>query len=93
MREVRSRTNRSERRSRLRLLGGALFFVLGVVVLSYLELGLAEHVHDSTGALYVALASDLQPVLEWTNSLSAKASDPPDVRALTRVSSSPAPSR
>jgi hypothetical protein len=89
-----SRTDRNERRSRLRVLRGALFFVLGVIVLSYLELGLAEHVHDSTGALYVALASDLHPVLrQWTNATSPNASDPTDRRSLTRVRSSPAPVR
>ena len=87
-----SRTDRNERRSRLRVLRGALFFVLGVIVLSCLELGLVEHVHGSTGALYVALASDLQPVLrEWTNATSANAPDPTDRRSLTRVRSSPAP--
>jgi len=87
---VPSRIDRNERRGRLRVLRGAILFVLGVIVLSCLELGLAEHFHGSTGSLYVALASDLRPVLrEWTSFLSAQATDPPDVRASIRVSSPP----
>ena len=94
MRELRSRTDRNERRSRLRMLRGTLFFVLGVIVLSYLELELVERVHGSIASLDVALASDLEPVLlEWTDLLSAKTSDPPKVRALTQVSSPPVPGR
>jgi len=87
---VANRTVRNERHSRLHLFRGVLLFVLGVIVLSCLELGLAGQVHDSKGSLYVASASDLQPVLrEWQNFLSANASDPLDVGALTRVSSPP----
>jgi hypothetical protein len=84
----------AERPTHLRPLQGAILFVLGVTGLSYIELEFVERIHGSTGALYVALASDLQPVLrEWTNVKPAKASDPPAVRALTPVGLSPAPAR
>lgn len=91
--EVPSRTDRSVRRGSLRTVRGALLFVLGVILLSYLELGLAEHVHGSTGSLDVALASDLAPLLREWNATSANAPDPTDRRLLTRVRSSPAPVR
>jgi len=90
MRRRPSRTDRNERHSRLRALRGVFLFVLGVIMLSCLELGLAEHVHGSMEALYVASASDLAPVLrEWTNDTSAIAPDPTDRRSLARVRSSP----
>lgn len=90
-------TNTAERRergSRLKTLHGAILFVVGVTLLSYIEVELVERVHGSTGALYVASASDIAPVLrEWANFTSLKAPNPTDRRALTRVSSPPAPAR
>jgi hypothetical protein len=68
-----------------------ILFALGVIALSYIELGLVARAPESTAADYVALASDLTRVFrEGMHDTSAKDSDARDKRSLIPASSSTA---
>jgi hypothetical protein len=68
---------------------GVTLFALGVIGLSYVELGLFVRIPHSKRADHFALASDLTPVLcERMHDASAKGSDSPDKRSLISVTSS-----
>ena len=67
---------------------GAILFALGVIVLSWVELGLVERVPNSTAANYFALATDLKPVLrKEMNEVAARRSNAPDRRGLIPAAS------
>ena len=71
---------------------GVTLFALGVIGLSYVELGLFVRIPNSKGADYFALASDLTPVLcERMHDASARGSESPDKRSLISATSSAGP--
>ena len=84
--------NCREKRTRRTPWRGVTLFALGVIVLSYVELGLFVRIPNSKGADYFALASDLTPVLcERMQDASARGSDSPDKRSLISATLSAGP--
>jgi hypothetical protein len=83
--------NRHDRRTARSPLRGGILFALGVITLSYIELGLVARAPESTAGDYVALASDLTRVLpEGMHDTSAKGSDAREGRGVIPASSSTA---
>jgi len=68
-----------------------ILFAVGIIALSYLELGLVVRVPDSTAADYIGLANDLTPILRA--GASPKGSDALDPRIVISVTSSAAPAQ
>jgi len=85
-------TRSHDKQADRKLWGGAILFAAGVIALSYVELELVVRAPESMAADYVALASDLAPVLrEGTHDASAKGSDALDKPSMINVRSSAAP--